>query len=167
MIARFGRQGWIDPLKLQKLLYFTNGWWLGLSGEPLLTERPQVWRYGPVFRGVYNTFSRYGNGRIEHPAPGNPLSPQSAPVMLDANDQTQVDPFLDWVWQEYGGRTGPALSDETHAAGTPWQRIASSRGYSVPIGTEIPTEEDYEYFSTLAKQRGWQPKPFNPQFATR
>lgn len=93
-IERFGATGHIDPLKLQKLLYFTNGWWLGLTGEPLLTDKPQVWRYGPVFRWVYNAFSRWGNEWIRQPAPGNPLRGNSEPERLDANSRVAVTPMI-------------------------------------------------------------------------
>lgn len=146
-------------------MYFSNGWWLGLTGEPLVWEKPQVWRYGPVFRGVYNAFSRYGNGKIDAPAPGNPISGDVPPISVDSQDKQRIQPFLDWIWNEYGGRSGVQLSDETHAPGTPWQRIAASNGYSVPQGTEIPWCEDHAYFANLAIQRGWTPKALNPQFA--
>jgi uncharacterized phage-associated protein len=158
ILARFGGGSGIDHMKLQKLLYFANGWCLGLTGQPLVVDRPQVWRYGPVFRWVYNAFSRYGNSPILQPAAGNPFGGE--PARLTPEEYGQVGPFLQWIWGEYGGRTGAQLSDETHAPGTPWQRIAATNNYSVPLGTEIPARDDYEYFAQLARARGWDPQPF-------
>lgn len=158
-IDRFGATGAIDHMKLQKLLYFTNGWWLGLTGEQLLVDRPQVWRYGPVFRWVYNAFNRFGNRSITDLASGNPLD-NGNPDRLSAPELARVEPMINWIWGEYGGRTGVQLSDETHAPGTPWQRIAAANNYSVPLGTEIPAHADWEYFSQLASARGWSPAPF-------
>jgi hypothetical protein len=74
-IARFGQGSAIDHMKLQKLLYFTNGWYLGLAGRSLLSENPQVWRYGPVFRWVYNAFSRFGVSMAEKQASNSPMKP--------------------------------------------------------------------------------------------
>lgn len=158
-IARHGQDGTIDHMKLQKLLYFTNGWWLGLSGDRLLSENPEVWRYGPVFRWVYNAFSKFGRGAVTDMTSGNPLR-GTAPLRLSYEETQAVEPVLEWVWGEYGGRTGIQLSNETHAPGTPWQRIAAANNYSVPLGTQIPPREDWEYFAGLARSRGWQAAPF-------
>src|SRR5271170_5786610 len=49
-VIRHGEQSrGLDHMKLQKLDYFVHGWWLAYHQERLLTERPQVWKYGPVF----------------------------------------------------------------------------------------------------------------------
>lgn len=147
-------------MKLQKLLYFTNGWYLGLAGRPLLTENPQVWRYGPVFRLVYNWFSRFGRQAIRAPIAGNPFS-GGEPERLDAAGLEDIGRLIDWIWGEYGGKTGIQLSDETHAPGTPWRIIAEANHFSVPLDTEIDPRDDYAYFAQLVQSRGWEPTPFN------
>lgn len=159
LIRRFGPTGQIDPMKLQKLLYFANGWHLGVRGSDLLSERPQVWRYGPVFRSAYRTFSRYGRQSIVEPEPSTPFG--GPPEFVQDADQ-MLESFLSWIWQEYGHMDGPSLSDETHKVGTPWQIIAQQSGYAVPEYTEIPRDLDWRYFSELARQRGYQTAPYNP-----
>lgn len=79
--------------------------------------------------------------------------------MTDAELQ-RYGSLVDWVWGEYGHRSAIELSDETHAPGTPWQTIAASRNYSVPLGFEIPAKEDWRYFSNLAMERGWKAEAF-------
>lgn len=153
LIARHGSQGNIDPMKLQKLLYFANGWWLALTGAPLINERPQVWRYGPVFRPIYQRFSRYGRNPITKPDAIFPLGQSTERL---PSDQNEVVNLLDWIWAEYGWKSGPELSDETHRAGTPWRNIAERSGFQVPENTTIPLKEDWEYFSRLARDRGYQ-----------
>ena len=158
-VNSFGGDGNITHMKLQKLLYFTNGWWLGLSGEPLLTENPQVWRYGPVFRGVYNAFNRFGSRPVTQMVPGNPFA-GSEPQRLSDDERRRIEPMINWIWGEYGGRTGVQLSDETHAPGTPWQRLAAANAYSVPLNTEILPKDDWEYFAQWAVARGWNAAEF-------
>ena len=158
-IDRYGEGAPIDHMKLQKLLYFANGWFLGFAGRPLYTENPQVWRYGPVFRWVYNAFSRFGARPIPGPIAGNPFQ-GGQPDRLDQAGVEDVGRLIDWIWDEYGGKSGTQLSDETHAPGTPWRRIAEANGFRVPLDTEIPPAEDYRYFSQLVAARGWTPAPF-------
>ncbi|MFQ5632018.1 MAG: Panacea domain-containing protein, partial [bacterium] len=37
----------ISPMKLQKLVYFAHGYYLAITGQPLIEEEIQAWRYGP------------------------------------------------------------------------------------------------------------------------
>ena len=38
----------LTNLRLQKLLYYVQGWSLGERGRPMFREEIQAWRYGPV-----------------------------------------------------------------------------------------------------------------------
>lgn len=51
-----------DPLtnlKLQKLLYYAQGWHLALKGEPLFNERIEAWPHGPVVPPIYGKFKKF------------------------------------------------------------------------------------------------------------
>ncbi|RWN17322.1 MAG: DUF4065 domain-containing protein [Mesorhizobium sp.] len=159
LIARHGADGRIEPMKLQKLLYFANGWWLALTGRALISEAPQVWRYGPVFKPIYHTFSKYGRNPITQPEPSTPLGGAPQRIPQDAVDAQEVQHLLDWVMTEYGWKSGPALSDDTHRPGTPWRKIAERKQFQVPENETIPAYEDWNYFAELARARGYQPVP--------
>ena len=149
-----GSDGNIDHLKLQKLSYFTQGWWLALRGQPLLTERPQVWRYGPVFKSLYGAFVGTGDSHITElrRSPfGNPTP------TLEGNEHTESREFVAWIWDQYGHLSGTALSDLTHAPGTPWRIIAERENFKVPMNLEIKANEDWTYFAELARARGLNP----------
>ena len=150
--------GDVDPMKLQKLLYYANGWWLATTGRSLLNENPQVWRYGPVFRGLYGTFARFGHGNIGGPVPAGPFTPDPATLNNEPNAAI-ARALLNWVWNEHGHKTAIQLSDETHAVGTPWRIIAERHNFRVPQNTEIQPREDWAYFSNLAHVRGIQTAP--------
>lgn len=154
LIARYGTQGSIDPMKLQKLLYFGNGWWLAVNGMPLLSETPEVWRYGPVFPSIYRAFSSYGRSQIDAPLKA-PFEEQ--PKRIPDPQNNNILAFLDWLWNEYGNRSGPALSDDTHRPGTPWRQIAERHNFVVPSHTVIPPEQDWKYFAELLRARGGHP----------
>lgn len=157
-VRQFGEANTLDHLKLQKLTYFAQGWWLALKGEELLIERPQVWRYGPVFESLYRILSGRGREPIKGPAGANPFGDGVAPN-LDGPACEGERELVQWIWQEYGNLDGPQLSDLTHAAGTPWRDIAEKSKFRVQLYTEIPEDADWEFFAKLARERGFEPKP--------
>lgn len=56
----------ISNLKLQKLLYFVQAYYLGLTDKhnPCFSEDFQAWDFGPVMPKVYQTFKKYGASNI-------------------------------------------------------------------------------------------------------
>ena len=48
-------------LKLQKMLYYQQGFHLAYFGTPLFDDEIEAWMYGPVVPSVYNHYK--GNGR--------------------------------------------------------------------------------------------------------
>lgn len=147
-------------MKLQKLLYYANGWWLAINGEPLLSEAPQVWRYGPVYQHLYRTFSRFRHEPIGGPVKGNPFAAE--PEMLgDSEDEGRVRQLLDWIWSEHGAKSAVQLSDETHAVGTPWRDIAEEYNFRIPYNVEISPKRDWKFFAEQAEKRGIQTTPLS------
>ena len=47
-LAQEGRIPQLTPMKLQKLMYFTQAWYLRERGFPLLDDHFSRWQYGPV-----------------------------------------------------------------------------------------------------------------------
>lgn len=54
----------ITNLKLQKLLYYAQAWYLVNFDKPLFEDNIEAWQYGPVVREVYITFNKYQNKPI-------------------------------------------------------------------------------------------------------
>lgn len=56
----------ISNLKLQKLLYFTQAYYLAFtdSHKPCFPERIEAWNFGPVVPEVYHEFKFYGANHI-------------------------------------------------------------------------------------------------------
>jgi uncharacterized phage-associated protein len=54
-IVRFKPGEGIEHMKLQKLVYCANGWWLVFNpNQPLVNKAPEVWKFGPVFPSLYH-----------------------------------------------------------------------------------------------------------------
>ncbi|MBE9237290.1 SocA family protein [Anabaena aphanizomenioides LEGE 00250] len=57
----------MSNLKLQKLLYYAQGFHLALYDEPLFPESIEAWTYGPVVPEVYRAYKKYDSGAIPIP----------------------------------------------------------------------------------------------------
>jgi len=55
----------ISNLKLQKLLYYVQGFHLAIYDKPLFNDDIYAWLYGPVVPEAFHHFKKYGSGHIE------------------------------------------------------------------------------------------------------
>lgn len=131
----------LDPMKLQKLLFLANGYYLAMTGEPWIEESFQTWEYGPVIPSIYRYFRRFGSSAIERGTRIRTLfSPPPTPA---ANDE--LDTALNYVLDTYGSKRAVYLSELTHQIGSPWHKIWSEEGKNRPI----PNKNIREYYSHL------------------
>ncbi|MGV3630916.1 MAG: Panacea domain-containing protein [Bacteroidota bacterium] len=129
----------ITPMKLVKLVYISHGWHLALSGEPLLNEKVQAWKYGPVVSSVYHRFKRYGVSNIDK------LEVGDFGELLIVKDP-DVAGFLDKIWELYGKMNGVQLSALTHQTDTPWYEVWYKRGGSTNPHSQIPDDLIEEHY---------------------
>ena len=116
--------GGLDPMKVQKLIYFAHGWHLALHGEnaPLINEPTQAWEYGPVVQSVYHEFKSFGGSKIDRlgtdfdMATGQEFTPR-----VPLSDE-QAIPLLNKIWEIYGKYSGLQLSHLTHQVGSAWYK---------------------------------------------
>lgn len=121
----------IDPMKLQKLVYYAQGWYAGYTGEQLINDTVQAWPYGPVIPSLYHEFKRFGSAPIHGRA-------MEWGREVERPEDPQLRGFLDNIWNSYGQYSGLRLSDMTHAPDGPWDLTRrQSRGGSPPIPFEV------------------------------
>ena len=138
----------VTNMKLQKLIYFSHGWHLAYTGEPLIDEFVEAWQYGPVVPSIYHSFKSLGNLPIDKPEfiehVERTLNGELTRVELSAEDVA----FLDDIWQSHKDFTGRELSSITHLEGTPWSRVFET--HKEFKGTDIPNDLIKNYFTQLA-----------------
>lgn len=103
----------LRPLKLLKLTYIAHGWHLAFTGQPLINDRIEAWKFGPVMPPLYRQLRHVRGGGIE-----TLLGSDSDRLTQEESDL--IRPFLRGVWDTYGKLNGLTLSDLTHLPGTPW-----------------------------------------------
>lgn len=104
----------ITPLKLQKILYYSQGYYLAIHDEELFPEEFQAWAHGPVNEKIYNKYREYSYQNI--PEPQYELKEFSK----------EITDYLNDIWATFGIYDGKYLEMQTHKE-TPW--ILARKGY--------------------------------------
>jgi len=144
----------LTPMQLQKLVYVSHGWNLGLSGTELVHEAVEAWRWGPVFRSIYREFKEFGGDPVNRKAlvlDGSTLLDREIDISdFDGENQSQTESLLERIWQVYGNKSAMQLSAMTHQSGTPWHRVVDEHEGSIPHYAVIPTSYIKEHYEHLA-----------------
>ena len=145
-----------DPMhsiQVIKTAYIAHGYCLAMLGRPLIREKAQAWRYGPVFPSMY--FALRDNGQ-------NPI--QSLEYCDTMHGSKEFDARLDFLKARidddrreilddaidvYGNLSGNHLISITHAGDTPWSRYYRPGVFN----TVIPDEETKEYYKKKLRGR--------------
>ncbi len=126
-----GDEGEISNMKLQKLVYYAQGFSLALTGKPLFDEPIEAWMHGPVVADLYHRFSEFGGNPI-------PLSNTFNPSVLSRDHRALIEEVFD----VYGQYSAWKLRQLTHEE-SPWMDNYVEGSYS----REIPQDEMRRYFS--------------------
>jgi uncharacterized phage-associated protein len=94
----------LTNLKLQKILYYAQGWHLANFDKPLFEDSIEAWRYGPAIRSVYQEFKDSGNSILSTPVEGWEIN--------EIDKDTKG--FLDEIWKIYKKYSGSDLISLTH-----------------------------------------------------
>ena len=106
----------ISNLKVQKLVYYAQGFHLALYGEPLFLEPIEAWVHGPVVPELYHSFKDYGSNSIPIPTD----------IDFSAYD-AQTRELLDEVYCVYGQFSAWKLRNMTHEE-DPWKDMIKLGG---------------------------------------
>jgi uncharacterized phage-associated protein len=127
----------ISNLKLQKLLYYAQGYYVALHGvtTPLFKDTIYAWKHGPVTKTVYGHFSSYKDGAIPQVSP---------PPKMHENDRL----FLNRIHDTFGRYSAWALRDMTHKE-PPWLDNYEPGVQDIVI----PVSDLHKYFSKYVKKK--------------
>lgn len=126
----------LSPMRVQKLLYYVQGWSLAQRGEPMFPEPIEAWALGPVVPAVYRAFKDLASSCV----PVDRCEDASLPVE-DAD-------FVNGVWEVYKPYSAIALSRMTHDE-RPWKETRGALAPSSWCDTEISCELMGNYFRSL------------------
>lgn len=147
----------ITPMKLQKLVYYAHAASLAFRNEPLITERVQAWKYGPVVKSLYDEFRRFANNSINALALDFQIDPSTMdgppsfkyiPPEIHKSDTVSLA-ILDAIKNKFGNLSAEELSSLTHQQGEAWWKtFVKSDGHLQPF-QEIDDQDIKESFQQL------------------
>lgn len=100
------REG-ITNLKLQKVLYFVQAYYLAKLNRPIFSDNIEAWEYGPVVPSIYRKYRSNVS---------NPIILEEDKSSLSEEDKKMVRK----IWDTFGGYSASRLVDITHAH-SPWK----------------------------------------------
>lgn len=136
----------ISNLKLQKILYFIQSYFMITNGNPCFDDKIEAWDFGPVIPAAYHEYKQYGYGNIP---PVNSYIVYEGSGILDLkrvkfDDSIISDDdklLINKVVDKFADYSSTALVSLTHHQ-SPW-----IDAYSPDYSNEITTASLSEYFS--------------------
>lgn len=122
----------VTNLKLQKLLYYAQGWNLALCGEPLFAERIEAWVHGPAVPPIYGEFKKWE---------WKPIDPPKDEVKLDET----IAAYLNEIIDAYGGFGSYELERLSHSE-APWIEARAGLPPDAPSNAIITHESLKTFF---------------------
>ena len=145
----------LDPMKLQKLVYYAHGWHLAIEDAPLTQQHFEAWQFGPVIPDLYRELKVYGAGPVtDYATEFNAITQRRVAPRIPVEDKQSASEaariFIRDVWSVYGGYSAIKLSNATHRQGTPWATWYNPNKNHVVI----PNEDIKAYFESLQVENG-------------
>lgn len=125
----------ITNLKLQKLLYYVQGWTLALLNRPAFADDMQSWVHGPVQPSVYGNYKAYRWNAIVGEVEDAQLDPQFEGLVLE-------------VLRIYGVDSAYELELRTHSE-APWIIARGGLAADQSSTASITKESIQAYFNQL------------------
>jgi len=116
----------LTPMQVLKLVYIAHGYNLGFHKTPLIKNRIEAWKYGPVIPDLYQAIKHRRDQPVE-------LLPVNGLVPMDEDDKA----FVSAVYKAYRDYDGIELSALTHQDGTPWDLVYDKRFANEVISNDI------------------------------
>ncbi len=108
------RGDFMTNMKLQKMLYYQQGYHLALFDTPLFDDEIEAWMYGPVVPCVYEEYKVNGN---------NIIYPDREPIQLGNKEEA----LFEEVFRIYDIYSATGLMNLTHSE-APWKKTPTGVG---------------------------------------
>jgi uncharacterized phage-associated protein len=114
----------LTNLKLNKIMFFVQGWALVRLDHPLIRNHFEAWQYGPVVRSIYDAFKPFADRPITRPAEHLNYATGAHEVIAFDDIELQQRRFITSVAGAYARLTSGELVDLTHRSQEQDRRIA-------------------------------------------
>ena len=126
----------LTNLKLQKLLFYAQAWYLVLKNEPLFHEDFQAWVHGPALLSQYRRFKEFE---------WRPILKDIPPMKLE---DSAVVAHLKEIVDVFGVESASALEMMTHNE-APWKDARQGLRADEPSSAVISKESMKSFYKSL------------------
>ncbi|MFH1934297.1 MAG: type II toxin-antitoxin system antitoxin SocA domain-containing protein [Pseudomonadota bacterium] len=112
----------ITNLKMQKLLYYAQAWYLVNYSQPLFDEQIKAWKFGPIIESIYHHFKRFRYSPIQF------LNKENIEEKISQKEKMYLDEFYS-IFIRYSASDLTQLSHNE----APWKN--TSQGETIPQDT--------------------------------
>jgi len=130
------------PLRIQKLLYYVQGWSLALRQRALFEEEIEAWPMGPVVPSVYRQLKGFGAQVVMPVQVGEPCDIPAVDAKL-----------IETVWKEYGRYSANELIRMTHNE-RPWKDARNALSPTAKSSAILSKESLKAFFEDETKKYG-------------
>lgn len=112
----------ISPLKLQKLLYYVQSWYMVFYGREALVfnDRPQAWVNGPVYPAIYHEYKGKTDNMCDHLKASDFSDAKPETTLADITRSMDLDfELIESIVLLYGAKSQNELIFLTHSE-LPW-----------------------------------------------
>ena len=144
----------INSLKLQKLLYYIQVWHITLLDKnPMFDELPQAWASGPIYKSVYNTYTkkRTKSDIFSLDLDKKELSKKLSKSLTDLGLTKDTEELLFAVLDNYSIMSDEKLVFLTHSQ-RPWNDARKGLSPIEYSENQISIDSIYDYYSTKLKK---------------
>jgi len=128
----------VSNLKLQKLVYYAQAWYLALYDDSLFPEDFQAWVHGPVIPALYAKYKSYQ---------WRPISEEVEKPVFNQN----VEEFLNEVAEAYFSSDAYELERMTHIE-DPWLQARGCLPMDAACNTTISKKSMKEYYRSRVQE---------------
>jgi len=135
-----------NQLKLQKLVYYSEGWHLAYFERSLIPEDFEAWVHGPVVRSMWYHYKAKGTMYTQFYIPKEKNEIIKTQFLHFLN-QEQIE-CIDNVIKEYGDKTAYHLEALSHSE-LPWREARNGSSQSERSEAVISKDTMKRYYQSL------------------
>lgn len=125
-------------LKLMKIVYISYAWYLCLFDKEMFSERPQAWKFGPVFPSLYYALKISQDQPIDdYVAIFEPGKESEEEIPIIPEGDKDISSIVVNAFYAYKDKTEDELTDIMHRAGGAWESAFEEGLYSDMVNWEL------------------------------
>lgn len=128
----------ITPLKLQKMVFYADAWFLALNDCELVSDRFEAWVHGPVAKSLYVRFADYK------------WRPITEEIKCPSALSKEVKEHLNEIYSVFGGFSAYELERLTHQE-NPWIEARGGIPDDEPCQSEISKDTTKEFYRQMCR----------------